>query len=325
MTALAVTQSHLYAIAGDENGGERMDPTGLVEVLDLSQWPGGEWTNLHQPLPWPLEGVASACTEAVTGGEVWSVGGAYGSWHHPWYEYHAISTAYYLHTEPCVRYGVDLSVPIPGEGEIGHQVEYSLTITNTGTITDYFNLTISTTWGAGSVLGGPGPVGPGDSIQVIVGVQIPENVDVGDQGISTVTVASLRDPVIMDTALITTTVIGNDVHITPPSLAFSGFHGETITYTLTVSNEGDITDTVILTYTGNTWDVVLPVTSFDLGIGESAEVVIYVTIPADAMLGDTDVLVLTATSAGNPSATDSSTLTTTAFWYRTWLPLTLKN
>lgn len=95
--------------------------------------------------------------------------------------------------------------------------------------------------------------------------------------------------------MITTTVIGNDVHLNPDSLELSGFYGETFAYTLTVSNEGDITDTVSLTYMGNTWEVLLPVTSLELGIGESASVVIYVTIPEGARLGDTDMLVLTAT------------------------------
>jgi hypothetical protein len=322
--ALAHSGDQLYAIGGDLDGNDYYDVTDMVETLDLAAWPDSSWDLYYDPFPYSLGGnSAGFCTEAVSGGEIWSVAGGYLDDQGNAYMFDA--NMYHPTGEPCVHYGVDLSAPLQGEGEIGHQVEYSLTITNTGTITDYFNLTISTTWGAGSILGGPGPVGPGDSIQVIVGVQIPENVDVGDQGLSVVTVTSLRDSVIMDTTLITTTVTGSDVHLNPDSLAVSGFHGETITYTLTISNMGDITDTVNLTYTGNTWVVLLPVTSFDLGIGESAEVVIYVTIPTDAMLGDTDVLVLTATSAGNPFAHDSSTLTTTAFWYRMLLPLTLKN
>ena len=325
-TALAITASHLYAIAGDENGGERMDPTGLVEVLDLSLWPGGAWTDLSQPLPWPLEGNAGACTEALTGGEIWSIGGAYGSWHHPWYEYHTISDAYYLHAEPCVSYGVDLPDPWEGEGEIGHPVTYTLTITNTGVVTDYYTIEVTTTWGAGSPLGGPGgPVGPGESIQNLIVLNVPADVHVGDQGLTEIIATSYSDPTAVDNTLITTTVVGNDVHITPDSLELSGLHGELITYTLTVSNMGTITDTVNLTYTGSTWEVVLPVTSLDLGVGESAEVVIYVIVPDSAWPGDSHQLTLTATSAGNPSANDSATLTTTALWYRTLIPLAHKN
>jgi len=157
-------------------------------------------------------------------------------------------------------------------------------------------------------------------------VSIPPEADLGDTDTATITVTSQGDPTQEDIAAITTTVIPNfSVDLTPDSMALSGFHGEIITYTLTVSNQGDVTETVNRTYTGSTWEVVLSVQSLDLGIGESAMVVIYVTVPEGAELGDSDVLVLTATSAGNPFATDSSTLTTTAFWYRTILPLALKN
>ncbi len=41
-----------------------------------------------------------------------------------------------------------------------------------------------------------------------------------------------------------------------------------VTYTLTLSNLGDAPTTVDLTFAGNVWDVSLPETSFDLGIGE---------------------------------------------------------
>ena len=72
------------------------------------------------------------------------------------------------------------------------------------------------------------------------------------------------------------------------------------------------------------WEVLLSVTSLELGIGESASIIIYVTIPEGASLGDMDILVLTATSGGNPFATDSSTLITTAFWYRMLMPLAFR-
>jgi len=329
ITALSVTQSHLYAIAGDENGFERLDATGLVEVLDLSLWPGGAWTNLGQPLPWSIEGNASACTEAMAGGEIWSVGGASGIWlpSGP-FNLITIDNSYYLPVgEGCVSYGVKLSNPIEGEGEIGHPVTYTLTITNTGVVTDYYNIEVTTTWGAGSPLGGPGgPVGPGESIQNLIVLNVPLDVHVGDQGLTEIIATSYSNPTAVDNTLITTTVIPTyDVHISPESLALSGFHGEVITYTLTVSNMGTITDTVNLTYTGSTWEVVLPVTSLDLGVGESAEVVIYVIIPDSAWPGDSHQLILTATSAGNPSANDNATLTTTALWYRTLIPLAHKN
>jgi uncharacterized membrane protein len=95
----------------------------------------------------------------------------------------------------------------------------------------------------------------------------------------------------------------------PDVAAQSGAAGDTITYTLTLSNTGDAT-TVEVTLAGNAWVVSLPVTSFDLEAGKSVEVVVNMTIPADAADADSDAVTITATGLGG--ATDSSVLTTTA-------------
>ena len=200
---MAITQDHLYAMGGDLNGGARFDPTNMVESLDLSQWQDGAWTGVVDGLPREIEdnGV-SFCSEAMTGGEVWSVGGAYRTFFAPV----PVDDSYYYPAEPCVNYGVELLVPEDGWGMIGEAVEYELTITNTGTITDYYQVIVETSWsyGVGRVadradairpyLGGPGPVGPGESIQVVIEVEVPEDVLPGDQGVSEITVASQRDP-----------------------------------------------------------------------------------------------------------------------------------
>ena len=50
MTGLAITEGYLYALGGDANGGGGwVDATDYVERLDLSQWPGGAWTNINDP------------------------------------------------------------------------------------------------------------------------------------------------------------------------------------------------------------------------------------------------------------------------------------
>jgi hypothetical protein len=74
--ALATTAVALYAIGGDADGGGFFDPTNTVERLDLAAWPGGSWTNIGDPIPTAFSANnAGFCTAAVTGGEVWSVGG----------------------------------------------------------------------------------------------------------------------------------------------------------------------------------------------------------------------------------------------------------
>ena len=311
-TALSVSESHLYAMAGDINGWERLDPTGLVEVLDLSQWPDGTWEDLHQPLPWALEANwGGFCTEAMTGGEVWSVGGASGTWA----KFITIDDTFYLPiSEPCVQNIVNLSdTPMHGEGKIGSTVTYTVDITNTGNIIDYYNLFITSELPANLPLSGLGPVEPGETISVTIGIEVSFAYP-GEVVTSTVRVESLRDPNIMDAMQIFTTVLPTPKpELEPESLGLSGMYGETIAYTLTVTNVGNITDTINLTYTGNTWEVVIPVTSFELGMGESEDFMVMVSIPEDVQLGEIDTLILTAVSASDPAATDSSTLTTTAY------------
>ncbi len=119
---------------------------------------------------------------------------------------------------------------------------------------------------------------------------------------------------------VTMTVVSStsDVDLGPDQ-ALSGAPGEEITYTLTLSNLGDAPTTVEVSLSGNNWDVSLPETSFDLGIGGMVAVVVNVTIPVDAVDGDMDGVTITATGMGG--ATDSSVLTTTAEGGLIFLPL----
>jgi uncharacterized membrane protein len=311
MVALGITAHHLYALGGDINGGDRLDPTGLVEVLDLSQWPEGEWSDIDQPMPWTLEGYDSFCTEAVTGGEIWSIGGAYGRW--PTYD--VIDNAYYLPAgEPCVSYGVELPEPWQGEGVPGETIEYVLTITNTGVITDYYLLSAPTTWPATSVLGGPGgPVAPGESIQVIVAVDVPADAMAGEQGVTEVTATSMSNPDAQAVTTITTTVLEEyGVDLSPASLEDSGLSGETVAYALTLTNLGNITDTFTLSYTGNLWEVALSVMTATLEAFDSLTVNVDVTIPEGALPGEQDGVTISAVSQAEPEEQDSALITTTA-------------
>ena len=87
--------------------------------------------------------------------------------------------------------------------------------------------------------------------------------------------------------------------------------GETVTYTLTVTNTGNSADTIDLSGTG-VWATTLSDVSLTLSVGESATFTVAVTVPNDAADGDSDVTTVTATSQGDVTATDSADLTTTA-------------
>jgi hypothetical protein len=316
--ALTATGEYLYAMGGDPPGDEQWTSSDLVQRLRLDEWLGGAWEDIHVPLPKISFGASSFCTDALTGGEIWHIGGGDG----------ATGIVYtdtlYLPAEPCVGYGVDLLTPEGGRGEIGGSVKYVLTITNTGTITDYFGVDVETTWPEGAThlqgalhlsLGGPGLVGPGESITVTISVDIPEDAMPGEEGVSSITVESLRDPSIATLGEITTLVLGYGVTVTPESAELLGAAGETLEYTLTVTNTGTFSDTFVIAVSGNTWTTTAPVSTGWLEPGEEVEIPVTVTIPFDAPPGAEDVALLLFSSVGDPEVSANATLTSRTYTY----------
>ncbi len=223
-------------------------------------------------------------------------------------------------------YGVDVGVDQAQNGRPAETVTYQVTVTNDSNgPTDTFTVTLSGNAWTTTAPATVGPLSAGDSATVDVTVEIPSGAAPGDSDVAVLTATSQGDPGVSDSASLTTTVIGEyAISLEPPEDGQSGAPGDVVTYTLTLSNLGDAPTTVDLTFAGNVWDVSLPETSFDLGIGETVEVVVNVTIPAGAGDGDMDGVTITATGLGG--ATDSSLLTTTAVIGERmiYLPLVMK-
>ncbi len=225
-----------------------------------------------------------------------------------------------------LAYGVDVGADQALSGRPAETVTYHVTVMNAGNgPADSFDLSVSGNAWTTTAPATVGPLGAGDSATVDVTVEIPSGAAPGDSDVAVLTATSQGDPGVSDSASLTTTVIGEyAISLEPPEDGQSGAPGDVVTYTLTLSNLGDAPTTVDLTFAGNVWDVSLPETSFDLGIGETVEVVVNVTIPAGAGDGDMDGVTITATGLGG--ATDSSLLTTTAVipTRSIYLPLVMK-
>ncbi len=316
---VAVTGTHLYAISGDLEGGGDYEPVGLVERLDLSTWPSGEWVDVQDPVPTPVIQGASTCSEILSGGEIWAVGGSTNG-------LIMVDVNEYRPAEPCVSYGADLAGPMAGEGVPGASVEYQLTLTNTGNVTDYYTLTVTSAWAFTAPMEDIGPISPSESAQVMITVEVPMDAGLGDQDVAQVTATSISNITAKDSTTLTTTAVGQYlVDLLPVSpIEQSGHPGDMLTYTLQVTNAGDFVDSYAVEINA-LWDTTGPLSIGPLLPGESAELVIQVSIPGGAMQGASDAALITITSQADPLVTGQATLTSTAVFYRVLVPLAVKN
>jgi len=196
--ALGMTTTHLYALGGDANGGGGFDATNLVEALDLTAWPGGAWTDLGDPLPQVNSMPASACSEAVEGGEIWSIGGRYT-------QYNIYDTLYYRPAEACFNFyfGDLLEEELNASAMPGETASYTLRLLNAGVLTDTFDISASGLWTV-TVPITVGPVAPGVTVPLLVSVEVPPGAAPMDWDTAVITVTSQGDPAAEDTAELTT-------------------------------------------------------------------------------------------------------------------------
>jgi subtilisin family serine protease len=115
------------------------------------------------------------------------------------------------------------------------------------------------------------------------------------------------------------------LNLAPPSASQSGRPGEVVTYTLMVTNTGNITDTFNVAVSGNAWTTNAPATVGPVAAGASATFQVTVTIPTGVTGADSDTATVTVTSRGDNSKTAQATLTTRRVLYRLFLPVVMRN
>ena len=133
---------------------------------------------------------------------------------------------------------------------------------------------------------------------------------------NTATITSnLTDNVPANNSAQTATTITNvlpvfGVGLAPSTASQSGVPGTNITYTLAVTNTGNMNDAYTVTVSGNTFATNAPTNIGPLAPGASTTFDVAVTIPLTATNGMSDTAVVTLTSQGDNVTSATSTLTT---------------
>jgi murein tripeptide amidase MpaA len=108
--------------------------------------------------------------------------------------------------------------------------------------------------------------------------------------------------------------------LAPASQAQKAFAGETVTYTLNLTQLGVLTDTFTVTVAGTAWPVDAPAQLGPLAATGSAHFTVSIAVPPGTPAGTVDTAEITVTSAGDPEFQRTATLAT-AIWSRRYFPV----
>jgi carboxypeptidase T len=211
-----------------------------------------------------------------------------------------------------------------GSGDPGTPVTYTLSVTNTGEYPDSIYPTLVEAAWQTSFPDSIGPLASGGSASLVVTVTVPAEAAAAAWDAASLQFASTHPSVEPVTVLLVTTA--NTIYrfaVSSPESEKVSPPGSVVTYTLNITNTGNITDTFDLEV-DSLWEVSLADSTDPLGSGESLALTVVVTIPVQAQPNTSDTAVVTVTSQGDSRRCQEISLVTTARWNEVWIPFMLK-
>jgi choice-of-anchor B domain-containing protein len=208
-------------------------------------------------------------------------------------------------------YMVSLSADVTSQiAATGETVTYTVEIHNQGTHTDTYALTATGNVWNTAVSTNTVSLAARESTTFTVAVDIPPVVTEDTDNVI-ITAVSQTDNNFHDALTLQTNATYYGLAMTPVTSGLAGLPGQTVTYTLDLTNLGNLSDTYDLSINGQTWATTLSTNSITLDAGQSESATVQVTIPPEATVGDNDIVTVTAVSQGDNAITASANLTTT--------------
>ena len=220
--------------------------------------------------------------------------------------------------------GVSVSIsPSSKSGANGATLTYTVTVNNTGNVSDNYILTDNDSAGwSPSLLKTSIEVAPGTSDNTTtLSVTIPSDAIGGTVDNIKVTATSQTDNTVSGsgnctaqvTTVPTTPVVSVSVSVSVSPSEASAVPGKGLSYTITVMNTGSARDTFDLSVSGGTgWSQSISPSSITLDASASGGATLTVTVPSWAVAGATTTITVTATSRADPTISSSASCKATA-------------
>ncbi len=230
--------------------------------------------------------------------------------------------------DPALRFPLPLTMETADEqsGEPGETLTYRLWGRNTTALTQTLTLSLDgNTWPSAPLAQTTPLLAPGAGAPLTVTVTIPGEAHPPQTDVLTATLRGDTGGETLGVVYLTSRVNGaRGVSLTPAYLSQDALPGETVTYTLRLTNTGTLTDTYGLYVNGAVWPTHAPGSIGPLSPGAARTFTLTVQVTAGAADGTYDDITLSAVSEAVPTIRASATLKTRSVWHHTYLPLTIR-